>query len=72
MSNKWYLPVAVFGLGSLGLLVLTERGREAVRWIGDQFEQAPDRFLDFNDSVQRELERIQMSLDQVAESLNLA
>jgi hypothetical protein len=72
MGNKWYLPVAVFGLGSLGLLVLTERGREAVRWVGDQFEQAPDRFLDLNDSVQRELERIQMSLDQVAESLNLA
>ena len=72
MRNKWYLPVAVFGLGSLGLLVLTERGRDAVRWVGNQFEQAPERFLDFNDSVQRELDRIQLALDRVAQSLNMA
>jgi hypothetical protein len=72
MRNKWYLPMAVFGLGSLGLLVLTERGRDAVRWIGDQFEQAPDRLLDFNDAAQREIDRIQLALDRVAESLNMA
>jgi hypothetical protein len=72
MRNKWYLPVAIFGLGSLGLLVLTERGREAVRWIGEQFEQAPERFLDFNESALREIDRIQIALDRVAESLNLA
>lgn len=72
MRDKWYLPMAVFGLGSLGLLVLTDRGREAVRWIGDQFEQAPDRILDFNESVQREIDRIQLALDRVAEQLNMA
>ena len=71
-NNRWYLPMAVFGLASLGLLVLTERGREAVAWVGDQFEQAPDRLLDFNDAVERELDRIQMALDQVAASLKLA
>lgn len=72
MRNKWYLPMAIFGLGSLGLLVLTERGRDAVRWIGEQFEQAPDRLLDFNDAAQREIDRIQLALDQLAESLNMA
>ena len=72
MRNKWYLPMAIFGLGSLGLLVLTERGRDAVRWIGEQFEQAPDRLLDFNDAAQREIDRIQRALDQLAESLNMA
>lgn len=70
--RKWYLPVAVFGLGSLGLLVLTERGREAVRWIGDQFEQAPGRLQDFNDAAQRELDRIQLALDRLAASLHTA
>jgi hypothetical protein len=70
--RKWYLPVAVLGLGSLGVLALTERGRETVRWIADQFEQAPDRFLDFNEAAQRELDRIQLALDRVAESLNMA
>lgn len=72
MSNKWYLPVAVFGLGSLGLLVLTERGREIVNWVADQFEQTPDRLQDFNDAAQRELDRIQLALDRLAASLNVA
>lgn len=70
--HRWYLPVAVFGLGSLSVLVLTERGREAVSWLGGQLERAPDRILDFNEAVQRELDRIQAALDQVARSLNAA
>lgn len=70
--HRWYLPVAVFGLGSLSVLVLTERGREVVSWLGGQLERAPDRILDFNEAVQRELDRIQAALDQVAQSLNAA
>jgi len=70
--RKWYLPLAVLGLGSLGALALTERGRQVLAWLNDQFEQAPDRFLNFNDAVQRELDRIQIALDRVAESLNAA
>jgi len=66
------VPIAVLGLGSLGVLALTERGRQVLAWLNDQFEQAPDRLLDFNDAVQRELDRIQIALDRVAESLNAA
>jgi hypothetical protein len=64
--------MAVLGLGSVGVLILTERGREFVRWAADQFEQAPDRLQDFNEVAERELDRIQMALDRVAESMNLA
>jgi hypothetical protein len=70
--RKWYLPVAVFGLGSLGVLMLTERGREAVAWIVDQLEKAPDRLQGFNDAAQHELDRIELALNQLAESLNAA
>jgi hypothetical protein len=70
--RKWYLPAAVLGLGSLVVLALTERGREVLRWITEHFEQAPDRLLDFNEAAQRELDRIQLALDRVAESLNTA
>lgn len=70
--RKWYLPVAVFGLGSLGLLVLTERGREAVTWLVDQLEQAPERLQGFNEVAQQELDRIELALNQLAESLNAA
>jgi hypothetical protein len=70
--RKWYLPVAVFGLGSLGVLVLTERGREAVAWLADQWEQAPERLQEFNEAAQRELDRIELALNQLAESLNAA
>lgn len=70
--RKWYLPVAVFGLGSLGLLVLTERGREVVTWLVDQVEQAPERLQGFNEAAQHELDRIELALNQLAESLNAA
>lgn len=70
--RKWYLPIAVLGLGSLGLLVLTERGREAVTWLVDQLEQAPERLQGFNEVAQQELDRIELALNQLAESLNAA
>lgn len=70
--DRWFLPVAVFGLGSLGVLVLTERGRDAVTWVVNQLEQTPERLQGFNDAAQRELDRIELALNQLAESLNAA
>lgn len=68
--RRWYLPLTVLGLGGLGALLLSERGRNALREIFERFQEAPDRLLELNDTLQSELDRIQSALDQIAESLD--
>ncbi len=68
--RRWYLPLTVIGLGGVGALLLSERGRTALRSLLDRFWQAPDRLLDWNGDLESELDRIQAALDGIAESLN--
>ncbi len=67
--RKWYLPITVVGLGGLGYLFLTERGRQAMRWALEHFQEAPEKFLEWNEAAQRELDRIQIALNRVSDSL---
>lgn len=66
--RKWYLPLAVLGISGLGLLVMTERGRCILRWVADNLHRA----VEWNEAAQRELDRIQIALNRVAESLEAA
>jgi len=59
------------GIGGMGALLFSERGRAALRKILAKFGQAPDRLLEWNDSLPIELDRIQAALDRIAESLDL-
>ncbi len=70
--HKWFLPLTVLGLGGLGLLVLSDRGQDAIQWALAKMDEAPDQFNDWNDRAQDELDRIQMALNRVAESLEAA
>jgi hypothetical protein len=67
--RKWYVPATVVGLSGLGALLFTERGRAGLRWMLENLQRAPDRLLEWNDSAQHELERIQTSLNRVASTL---
>jgi len=67
--RNWYLPVTVLGLGGLGVLFLTERGRYAMRWAYHNLHRAPGTLLEWNETAQRELDRIQNALNRVADSL---
>ncbi len=67
--RKWYLPVTVLGLGGVSALLLSERGREWIRWVMEGFRRAPATLQDWNDNAQVELERIQAALNRIAESL---
>jgi hypothetical protein len=67
--RKIYVPLTLLGLGGLGWLLLTERGREVLRWISENVQRGPDRLLEWNEAAQRELDRIQTALNRVAESL---
>jgi hypothetical protein len=70
--RKWYLPLTVLGLGGLGVWFLTERGRNSLRWLFENAHRAPDTLLGWNETAQRELDRIQTALNRVAEQLEAA
>ena len=70
--QKWFLPLTVLGLGGLGLLVLSDRGQDALEWVFNKLDEAPDQFNDWNARAQDELDRIQLALNRVAESLEVA
>ncbi len=69
--RRWYVPLTLLGLGSIGALLLSERGRNSLRALFEPFEQAPDRLLELNDAFESELDGIQAALDRIAESLDL-
>ena len=70
--RRWYVPLTVLGVASLAALFLTQRGRQALCWLADNFESAPDTLLPWNETTQRELDRLRMALDQLADSLGTA
>ena len=67
--RKWYVPLTVVGLSGLGMFLLTERGRAALRWLYEYSYNAPGALLEWNDKAQRELDRIQSALNRVASTL---
>ncbi len=67
--RKWFVPLTVLGLGGIGALVLSERGRKAILWALDRIDEAPEKISEWNERSQRELERIQMNLNRLAEAL---
>ncbi len=69
LMSKWYVPMTVVGLGGLGVLLFTDRGRKAMRWAMEQAVEAPFRLKEWNEAAQRELDRVQTALNQLAESL---
>jgi hypothetical protein len=68
--RRWYLPLTVLGLASLGALIVTQRGRRALGWLADNFDQA-DTLL-WNQISQHELERLRAAVNQLADSLGTA
>ncbi len=67
--RKWALPLTVLGLGGIGALAFTRRGRAAVKWALDHAHEAPDRIAEINEAAQAELDKIQIALNEIAESL---
>ncbi len=67
--RRWYVPLTVLGLSSIGVVLLSERGRSAVRALFRDFGRASNRLLVWNDGLQDELDGIQAMLDRIAESL---
>jgi len=67
--RKWLVPLLALGAGGIGAFFLTAKGRETVRGLWARFEATPERWQEWNESAQLELERIQNSLNQISRSL---
>jgi hypothetical protein len=65
--RKWYVPVTVVGLSGLGMFLFTQRGRWLLRWLYENTRS--EALLEWNETAQRELERIQTALNRVAATL---
>jgi hypothetical protein len=62
--SRWYVPLTMLGLGSVGAFLLSERERKS---LSATSENCDDR--EWNASAQSELDRIQAALSRIAESL---
>jgi hypothetical protein len=67
--SKWFLPLAVFGVGGLGLFALSDRGIELLESAANKLRRVPEGFMDWNDAAQSELDKIEAALNRVAEHL---
>jgi len=70
--RKWYVPATLLGIGGLGVLFLTERGQRFLTWLTEQVPSTPEGLQAWNEAAQQELERIQATLDRMAESMQMA
>jgi hypothetical protein len=64
--KNWILPLTVFGMGSLGVLALSDKGLEMIRWGVQRLSEAPGRFVEWNEAAQHELDRLQKALNEMA------
>ena len=67
--RKWWLPLLMIGAGGAGAVLMTEKGRAALRGLLAKLESAPSHWDDWSESAQDELERIQSALEQIARTL---
>ncbi len=70
--RKWYVPLGLLGLGGLGLLFATQRGRETVKRLANFVDAAPDAWREWNEAAMREIARLQSAVDELAQNLGTA
>jgi len=69
--RKWAVPLTVLGVGGVGALIFSQRGRTVIRWVFRRMEEAPEHIAQWNETAQTELEKIQRALNEVAETLRV-
>jgi hypothetical protein len=67
--RKSFVPLTVLGMGGIALLLFSNQGRDVLRWLGANIHRGPEKLLEWNEAAQRELDKVQIALNRVAESL---
>lgn len=69
IQRKLYVPLTVLGVGGVGALLFTTRGREILQRVAATVFHGPEKLLEWNEAAQRELDRVQIALNRVADTL---
>jgi hypothetical protein len=71
--RRWAIPLTCLGLGGLGAILLSERGRKTIRSAAERFSATfsanPGQLADWNDSAQEELNHIEQAIKELEQSL---
>ena len=67
--RKWTLRLTFAGLGGLGAMLFTERGRKLIRSGAERVRATPGRVAAWNGSAQEELNHIQQAVKELEQSL---
>lgn len=67
--RKWSVPLAFVGLGGLGAMLFSERGRKLIHAAAERLHATSGQLLAWNDSAQEELDHIQQAVKEVEQSL---
>ena len=67
--RKWSVPLAFVGLGGLGAMLFSERGRKLIHSAAERLQATPGQLLAWNDSAEEELDHIQQAVKEVEQSL---
>ena len=67
--RKWFVALAVLGVGAVSAFMLTDKGRETLRQRLAYLQDGPECWDEWNEAAQEELEQIRSALNQIAQSL---
>ena len=68
--RKWFVTLAVLGVGGLGAFLLSDKGQQSLRRLLQKFDDDSDRrWGEWNEGAETELKRIRATLNQIAASL---
>jgi len=67
--RKWYVPLTIAGIGGLAAFLLSESGQGAVHWLARSLRWNSQGLLEWNESAEAELQRIQNAIAALAESM---
>ena len=67
--GNWKVPLTLAGLGGVGAILLTSRGRKLIRSAAERFGQTPEKLQEWSDTALDELSKIQQALNELERSL---
>lgn len=67
--RKWAISVTCLGIGGLGAMLLSERGRKLIRAAAESLSATPAQLAAWNDVARQELDHIQRAVKEIEQSL---